>query len=250
MNIDYPLQNQSDDLRNLWLEAFRDEEEFLDIFYAHGFNPDRCRCITLDGKVVAALYWFDCRANGQPMAYLYAIATAKSHRGKGLCRALLENTHNHLKYLGYAGAILVPGEEKLFKMYEKLGYTTCASITRFSCGAEQTPAMLRKIDREEYAHLRREYLPVNGVVQEGDALTFLENLADFYAGEDFLLTVHRGEPFFAPELLGNVLAAPGILAAFHCNKGTFRHPGDGQAFAMYHPLSDTPAPEYFGLAFD
>lgn len=250
MNIDYPLQTQSEDLRALWHEAFGDNEEFMDLFYSNGFNPDRCRCITLDGKVAAALYWFDCSLNGQPLAYLYGIATAKTHRGKGLCRALLENAHSHLKYLGYGGIILVPGDEKLAKMYEKFGYSPCTAIGEFTCPARQEPVALRKIDSAEYCRLRRTYLPENGVIQEGDALPFLENLADFYAGEDFLVTVARQEHFFATELLGNTQAAPGILAALHQSKGTFRHPGDTKAFAMYHPLSDAPAPEYFGLAFD
>lgn len=250
MNIDYPLQSQSEELRALWHEAFGDQEEFMDIFYNHGFNPDRCRCITQDGKVVAALYWFDCSLNGQPLAYLYGIATLKAHRGKGLCRALLENAHSHLKYLGYAGIILVPGSEKLVQLYEKLGYANCTTISEFSCLAGQEPVVIRRVDGEEYCQLRRALLPANGVIQEGDALPFLENLAQFYAGEDFLVTVTQQEPFFASELLGNTQAAPGILAALHQSKGTFRYPGSQKAFAMYHPLSDAPAPEYFGLAFD
>ena len=89
MTVDYPLQSQTEDLRTLWKEAFGDEDAFLDIFYTHGFQFDRCRCITENGKVVAALYWFDCILSGRPVAYLYAVATDKHHRGKGLCRTLL-----------------------------------------------------------------------------------------------------------------------------------------------------------------
>lgn len=250
MNIDYPLQSQANELRALWHEAFGDDNDFMDAFFGYGFNPDRCRCITQDGKVVAALYWFDCSLNGQPIAYLYGIATAKSHRGKGLCRALLENAHSHLKYLGYAGIILVPSGEKLFKMYEKLGYCTCCSISEFTCAAGGAPVSIRKIDGEEYCRLRRDFLPQNGVLQEGDGLQFLDQMTDFYVGDDFLLTVARQETFFATELLGNTQAAPGILAALHWNKGTFRYPGNQRSFAMYHPLSDLNPPAYFGLAFD
>lgn len=249
MSIDYPLPSQTDALRALWSEAFRDEDAFLDIFYTHGFNFDRCRCITLDGQVVAALYWFDCSLAGRPVAYLYGVATAKNHQGKGLCRSLLENTHKHLKYLGYDGAILVPEGEKLFRMYEKMGYRVCSSVMEFTCEADLEPVSLRRIDGEEYCRLRREYLPENGVIQEGDGIVFLQNTARFYAGEDFVVAVSRNEPFI-PELLGNSQTAPGILTALHMAKGRFRTPGDGISFAMYHPLSDLPAPDYFGLAFD
>ena len=250
MNIDYPSPEQLTQLQQLWQEAFGDDGDFLTHFYTHGFAPDRCRCVTIDGQIVAALYWFDCSFRQKPLAYLYGIATAKAHRGKGLCRILLENTHSHLKYLGYAGAVLVPAEAKLFTMYEKLGYTLCSSVEEFNCRAGDTPVSLRSIDAEEYGRLRRELLPENGVVQEGENLAFLGSFAQFYAGADFVAAVNRDEKCFVPELLGNADAAPGILAALHKKEGHFRIPGTEKPFAMYHTLSDLPAPEYFGLAFD
>ena len=250
MNIDYPAQHQEDALRALWKSAFRDEDAFLDLFYSTGFASDRCRCVTVDGKLAAALYWFDCSFAGKPLAYLYGIATDKPFRGQGICRALMENTHSHLKYLGYAGAILVPAEEKLFQMYEKMGYRCFSHMTEFSAAATATPATLREVDGEEYCRLRRSFLPEGGILQEGESVEFLGHLAQFYAGEDFLVTVARDEPFFASELLGNAQAAPGILAALHQNRGKFRTPGEEMPFAMYYPLSDLPEPAYFGLAFD
>lgn len=250
MNFDYPGQVQEDQLRSLWKEAFGDTNAFLDSFYTHGFAPDRCRCATVDGQTGAALYWFDCSVDGNPVAYLYGIATAKARRGQGLCRALMENTHAHLRYLGYAGAILVPADRELQKMYEKMGYEACSRVSEISCAAGTSPATMRAIDTEEFCRLRRQYLPCGGVVQEGESIQFLAQMADFYAGEDFLVTVSREDSFFAPELLGNLRAAPEILTALHREKGIFRTPGEDVPFAMYHPLSDAPVPAYFGLAFD
>ena len=250
MNIDYPSPDQLDGLQKLWQEAFGDDDAFVEQFYTYGFAPDRCRCLTVDGQIAAALYWFDCSCQGKPLAYLYGVATAKAHRGKGLCRILTENTHSHLKYLGYAGEILVPAEDNLFQMYKKMGYSLCSSVSEFTCPAGDIPVSLRSVDAEEYCRLRREFIPENGVLQEGDNLNFLQTLADFYAGEDFLAAVYRDEKCFVPELLGNRDAAPGILAALHKSKGHFRTPGTQKPFAMYHALSDMPAPDYFGLAFD
>lgn len=250
MNIDYPSPEQLDGLKKLWQEAFGDDDAFLEHFFTYGFAPDRCRCLSVDGQIAAALYWFDCSYHGKPLAYLYGVATAKTHRGKGLCRSLAENTHSHLKYLGYAGEILVPAEDGLFQMYKKMGYDLCSYVSEFTCQAGNNPVSLRQIDAEEYCRLRREFIPENGVLQEGDNLNFLQTLADFYAGEDFLTTVYRGEKCIVPELLGNTDAAPGILAALHKSKGQFRTPGTQKPFAMYHALSDMPAPDYFGLAFD
>lgn len=251
MNIDYPAEQQIPALKSLWQEAFGDSDEFLEAFFNHGFAPDRCRCISIDGEPVAALYWFDCQLSGQPVAYLYAVATAAAYRRKGLCRTLMQNTYSHFAYLGYAGMVLVPGTQELFQMYESFGYNTCCCVTELSCEAAEEPAPLRKIDADEFASLRRSYLPEGGVVQEGGNLDFLQTMADFYAGEDFLLTLSREQDsFFAPELLGNAAAAPAILAAFGEKEGVFRTPGGDKPFAMYHPLRDLQAPKYFGFAFD
>ena len=248
MNIDYPLQEQIASLRQLWKEAFGDSDAFLDEFFTRGFAPDRCRCVTLDDEVVAALYWFDCRLDGRPLAYLYAVATAKNHRGKGLCRSLVENTNAHLKELGYSGILLVPAEG-LEELYAKVGYVPCTRIREFSCAAAEEKAELREVDAEEFAKLRQKYLPDGGVEQAG--MEFFHVMARFYTGENFLVAVSREEKaFFAPELLGNADAAPNILAALGAETGTFRTPGDGKAFAMYHSLTDATSPQYFGLAFD
>ena len=250
MNIDYPGQEQIEPLRALWQEAFGDDNAFLEHFYTYGFAPDRCRCATVDGQLAAALYWFDCSLGERPLAYLYGIATAKAFRGKGICRALMENTHSHLKYLGYDGLVLVPADEPLRRMYGKMDYSLCTSVSEFTCDAGPKAAVLRQVDADEFCQLRRGFLPKDGVVQEGDNMYFFQTMADFYAGEDFLVAVYRGEDFFAPELLGNAQAAPAILTALGKKQGRFRGPGGAQPFAMYCGLSDSPAPAYFGLAFD
>ncbi len=251
MRIDDPRQEQLPQLRGLWQEAFGDEDDYLDLFFYNVFSPDRCRCVIVDGQVAAALYWLDCRLDGRPIAYLYAIATKKTQQNRGFCASLMEDTHAHLKRLGYAGAILVPGEPALFRMYDKMGYRICSGIGEKTCAAGGDPLPLRSIDAAEYARLRREKLPAGGVVQEGENLIFLENLVKFYAGEDVLFCAcMEKRKLHVPELLGDVSKAPRILATLEATEGTFRFPGDNRSFAMYHPFTDAPAPKYFGLAFD
>lgn len=238
-------------LRLLWKQAFGDSEAFLDSFFSAGFSPDRCRQLTLDGKLAAALYWFDCIWEGKPIAYLYAVATDPAYRGRGLCRALMEDTHRHLLSLGYSGTILVPGSPALFRLYEKLGYRTCSHIREFTCDAA-APIPLRPIDAAEYAALRRALLPPGGVRQEGPPLAFLQTQASFYAGPNFLLCASLdGNTLTVPELLGSASAAPGITAALGAHRGRFRTPGTDKPFAMYHSLtSATKSPAYFALALD
>ena len=253
MNIDAPSRSQIPALRTLWQEAFGDTDDFLDMFFSTAFATDRCRCITTNDKVVAALYWFECQYMGKSIAYIYAVATAKASRGQGLCHQLMENTHQQL---GYEAALLVPGSQKLFQFYERMGYKTCSGICTFDCGADEKTAdlaaaslpchssdnagiSLRQIGKSEFAKLRRAFLPAGSVIQEKEHLDFLEKQANFYAGDGFLLVASgNGDTLFGIELLvdenisesetSEIAAfktlASKILSSLGYQKGTFRTP--------------------------
>lgn len=252
MTFDYPTAQQMSQLLSLWKTVFGDWNGFWETFLETSFAPARCRCIAEEGNITAALTWLECSCNGQKLAYIYAVVTDPAHRGKGLCRLLMEDTHELLSSEGYAAAILVPAEEGLRKMYRKMGYETCSSVSELSCTSSETPVPLRAIGPKEFAQLRKSFLPEKAVLQEGENLTFLARQAQFYTGEGFLLAAyHDADSLTAMELLGDKTAAPGILAALGCKDGTFRCPGSEKPFAMWHPLQkDAVKPDYFGFAFD
>lgn len=252
MVIHRPRADQIPGLRLLWSLAFGDTAAFLDLFFDAAYTPDRCRCITEGEQVVAALYWFDTECDGQKFAYLYAVATHPDFRGRGLCRELVADTHAVLKAQGYAGALLVPQEEGLRKMYAGMGYREATRVSEVFCNAAEEPATIRPIGAEEYAALRRQYLPCGGVIQEGPNLALLDKTAGLYAGEDFLLAAGaEKESLWGMELLGKKEKIPGILRALGFPCGTFRTCGEDKSFAMYLPFwDDTVKPSYFGLAFD
>ena len=240
------------ELQALWQEAFGDSPEAVETFFATGFSEDRYHCILEKGVPVSALYWFDCQLEGNRIAYLYAVATAKSHRGNGLARKLLESAHTILKDKGYAGAVLVPGNEQLFAFYEKLGYRVATKVAEFSAVATPSPAFISEISPAEYATVRRAYLPEGGVLQEQEILSYLATYAKFYKGEDFLLSATKEtDTLLVHEILGNTNCCGNILSALNLPQGTFRAPGAGRNFAMFLPLSPhCPTPAYFGLALD
>ena len=91
MTVTTPDCRHIPELRSLWKTAFGDEDAFLDAFFSTAYSPDRCRCIIEDDGIQAALYWFDASCAGHKFAYLYAVATDPAHRGKGLCRKLMED---------------------------------------------------------------------------------------------------------------------------------------------------------------
>lgn len=252
MTIDRPAHSQIPQLRSLWKKAFGDTDAFLDIFFHRAFSPQRSRCVTKDGVVVAALYWFDCAWEGKKLAYFYAVATDPACRGQGLCRRLMEDTHQHLEKQGYDGCVLVPQNDGLFTMYGKFGYRVCSCSRTFSCTAEGDPIALTPADPDTYAAARRALLPENAVTQEGVTLEFLGTYAWLYTGPGIALAVYPTEgKLVVCELLGSPQTAPQILAALGFREGTFRVPDHQKPFAMYLPLTQNQAmPSYFGLALD
>ena len=252
MNVDHPAAGQIPGLRELWKEAFGDNDLFLDAFFAHGFSANRCRCVTEEGRVLAALYWFETAWEGRRLAYLYAVATAASHRGKGLFSMLLADTKMVLEKAGYDGILLVPENEALSRMYEKFGFTACTAVDTFSAVAGEKAVPMREIGEAEFARLRREFLPEGAVLQEGETLAFLASQGHFWAGADFLTVgqIYDGK-LVGSEFLGNRDAASGLLRALAVPEGTFRTPGEEKPFSWFLPLQDTCGrPTYFGLALD
>lgn len=252
MIINAPDSAQIPALRRLWQQAFGDSEQFLDIFFETAYSPDRCRCVIVDDQLVAALYWFDCELENHRYAYFYAVATDPAHRNKGLCRALLEDTHNHLRMSGYSGVVLVPGEASLFRFYEKAGYHIFGFVDEFNCKASGNPVALHMLNSETYGTLRKKMLPAGGLLQEGETLAFLRRFSQFYAGDGFLLAATlENQTLTVHEYLGDPALAPAIVAALRAESGRFRSPGNGKPFAMFYPLvSNAPVPTYLGLALD
>lgn len=285
-----PTECMLPQLRTLWKEAFGDNDDFLDKFYETAFDKSRCRVAFIDEtvsrtegnndmlpsseKIAAALYWFDCMVDTQRVAYIYAVATAKAYRGNGACHILLENTHNHLKSLGYSSTVLVPGNETLIQLYEGCEYELATKRNRMECVAEDMGIEQQEITKEEFSRLRRKFLPKNSVIQENENLNFLATQAKFYTGrkpnsnlypqsevsttndfcskDTFLVATNiENENLHAIELLGDTTLAPGIVHALGCKDGTFFSPGKDEEFAMWHRLTeDAVEPAYFGFSFD
>lgn len=250
----YPTPQLSCQLRTLFKVSFGDDDVFLDHFFSAGFSPDRCRVIVNEeGRLLSALYWFDTEYAGEQYAYLYAVATDPEFRHQGILRYLLADTHALLKDRGYAGALLVPGDEDLRNMYKTMGYEDCTTVSTVISASQPVTVLIHPIDRAEYSRLRRKYLSKGAVIQEGDNLSFLETQCTFYTGPGFVMCAapKTESLLLAPEYLGDPEVIPGVLCALGYAMGSFRIPGTTTPFAMLYPLKkDAPRPSYFGLAFD
>ena len=180
------------------------------------------------------------------MAYVYAVATKKEHRGKGLCKALMRELHNRVDR-----TILVPADDRLRTFYGRLGYRDFGGMEEILCYPDGTAVAAEKLTAESYAERRRNLIPTGGVLQEGVFLPFLEKSLDFYGGEGWLLAGTKQDgKLFAPEFLGDKAMLPGILKTLQCAEAKVRCPGNAP-FAMYWSEGgENSLPGYFAFALD
>ena len=229
----------------LWAAAFGDDG-WIDSFFRTAYRPENTLAIFREGQLAAGLAWMQTSCQGRKLAYLYAVATAPEYRHQGLCRELMVKTQEVLTSRGYDGSVLVPADDGLRRMYAAMGYRNFGGVENLTLPAG-APVPLWEVTPEEYAALRRKYLPVGGIVQEDGAIEYLAESAKLYAGNGFLLAATEDEPM---ELLGDASQAAGILGALGKDRGTFRLPG-ATPFAMFRPTCDDSwTPAYFGLAFE
>lgn len=190
MIIKHPAPEDKEGLIALWVEAFDEPREAAETFFETAFSPERSLVCREEETVAAGLYWFDCLWEGRKVAYIYAVGTRISHRGKGLCHALMEKTHEILKSRGYHGAILVPAEESLFDFYGKLGYVACCpgGIPGEKLTAQMAQEMgLSPISMEEYLEKQKTLLPENAVLHTATAYEYLKHFGEFYSFDGGIL---------------------------------------------------------------
>lgn len=110
----------------LWEEAFGDGKETIDLFFNTCFQMKNTLVAVCDGQVRSVVYLLrNTLQNGGKSftaSYVYAAATEKVYRGKGLMRALLTYTAETETARGTDFLYLVPASADLFAYYEKCGF--------------------------------------------------------------------------------------------------------------------------------
>lgn len=249
MIIDNPRAEHLTALRRIWQQAFGDSDSFLDSFFETGFAFERCRCIFSNGSPVAAVYLFDGMWGSRKAAYLYALAVEEAHRGQGLSRLLLTDTHGMLRREGYGIAVLEAASEPLRAYYERMGYRLFGSRQEKTVCQGREAAACSRLGCLGYEEKRRQLLPPGSITQEGALTEFLQTQAELWGGDGFVAALSRQEPVVL-EFLGDVKKLPGFLKARKLPKATVRMTG-GTPSSMYLSLDGTSeAPAYFGLPMD
>lgn len=244
-------------LKRIWKEGFGDTDADIDHFFEEAYPRATGFAAELSGTLCAALYALPLTltsgGNTTRCAYLYAVATAKAQRGKGMCRALMAFAEDALSKKGFSHALLVPGEASLFGFYETMGYRrqTCHTIGTYALPDARGAA--REIDAAQYGALREQLLKDTPHVTY-DARWLCYTGASFYAlalaGKTGCAAVLGSSVL---ELLPDARMLPALGAWLSAREVLVRAPGADAAFSIAKPLGAAafpPDPVYLGFAYE
>ncbi len=132
--IRFPLESDYEYLKKLWQTAFDDSDASLDFFFEKTVSLDRVLAVFQNRKPVSALYMLESEIviseKTYSAYYIYAVCTHPDFRGKGLMKSLFEELFKVAKSRNIDYLFLVPEEEYLFNIYEKLGFKTAFSYSQ------------------------------------------------------------------------------------------------------------------------
>ncbi len=250
--------NESDviSITELWKEAFGDEYEdikrYLDIYLKYVLVYRE------NGKVMGMLSLLPVEKNGDKGRYIYAVATFKECRGKGISTKLLDYTKQFIKSANEKFCILVPASESLFEFYKKRGFKTVSCIKRaeFNIGdLNKSDLSVEKITADEYAELRNKYLSQYNLVKW--SVSELENISMLYGGSFYKIceidaayfAVKNNDTLYIKELCCKNIdeAAAAAMQNDRCKK-VFTVSDGNSPFAMIYPGKYENV--YFNIALD
>lgn len=258
-------------LKRLWKQAFGDDDACIDLFFDTAYRPEQVFVLKEDGAVQAMAYWWPmtvCEGRrGWNAAYLYAVATEESARGRGFCGRVLDFAREFLAGRGVKVLLLVPVNESLRKFYERYGYHDCSAVELTESETVPVRGEVEWIEPPEYLELREQLLADRAYVScPVPVLDFQARIARLYGGglmrlrsgalEGCACVALDGEGrAVIYELLwpGDRLEGASLAAArVGASQMLVRTPGDAQPFAMAKWLIEPPAisAPYLGIALD
>lgn len=110
--------------KRLWMEAFGDDEAFVDSFIIRYYSRRHALTATVDGRLAAMLHLVPFETELGRTTYIYGVATAEAFRRRGLAAGLMREAMQRIEERGDAAAFLIPtpGEEWLRTFYGGYGF--------------------------------------------------------------------------------------------------------------------------------
>lgn len=163
LNLRRPAPSEYDVLRRLWMTAFGDSRETVDLFFS-AVDPAAHALTAWDGtRLVSMLFLLPSVLTVDGVSYdaeyVYAVATDPEYRGQGAMTRLEQEAVRFARHAGASCLALVPASEELFRMYAKLGYRTRFFLGRIRVAPQLLPeGRLESCGEEAFLAMRRAML--------------------------------------------------------------------------------------------
>ena len=147
-------------LKDLWQTSFDDSRAVLDAYFEKTVRPQSVVAVFEGESPVSAMHLLPYRIVTPDSQcfyayYVYGVCTHPRYRGKGLMKRLFDFAVSHGREQGVDYLVLVPAEEYLFSVYEKIGFRTGFFYDEkrvlSSASDENTAEYSREITYDEYA---------------------------------------------------------------------------------------------------
>lgn len=116
------LHDDEQACRRLWMEAFGDEEVFVDRFLIRHYRQERMLSIEEEGNLCSMLHLIPFQSGDYRIGYLYGVATAPEKRGRGYASTLIRQAIEKGHQEGLDGLMLIPADEDLRTFYGRFGF--------------------------------------------------------------------------------------------------------------------------------
>ncbi len=126
------------ELKELWIEAFSDDREYVDFYFANRFTEDNMLVITVQGRPVSMISllpaYLHCGQGRVRARYVYAVATKKKYRRLGYAGKLLREGYERIAEPFF----LEPADAHLAAYYKKNGFFHAFGIREYEPKANES----------------------------------------------------------------------------------------------------------------
>lgn len=171
-------------LKELWFEAFKENEEQLNCFFETIFSSQIAYVAKDNESLVAMVYMLDTMVNSRKAAYLYAAATKKEYQGQGIMTNLVDYAINNSNI---ELCITMPATSSLYHYYEKLGFQPLKQ-TETVYSREELTQIAKPYEQEEifvnsYCGIRNRVLKNNFLFWNNNHIDYALNYEESYGSK-------------------------------------------------------------------
>lgn len=190
-------------VKQLWEECFGDSDEYVDM-YLSNHEISRHTLVFIDGvspvSMLSMLPMTVVTPGGiLPARYIYAVATKKEYRGRGISSKMLQAAHQLMKSAGIKLSVLVPSTTDLYRFYERLGFSTAfysghAVVNADDIAPYDGSFVITDATQKEFMDIRESAFGGRTmfVRWDGDALNYRLTETAYYGGDTLTLHVQDG----------------------------------------------------------